>query len=72
MHRTLRQNPALAVCQCLALLAQLRHLDWCIAALHRMRRERQRDPTLSWKQAQKLAAEESKYALLAEQNQLAA
>ncbi len=72
MHRTLRQNLALATCQCFALLAQLKHIDWCIEALHRLRRERQRNPTFSWKQAQKLAAEKAKYALVTEQTQLAA
>ena len=72
MHRTLRQNLALAACQCLALLAQLRHIDWCIAALHCVRRQRQHDPALSWKQAQKLAAEESKHALLTEHVAVAA
>ena len=72
MHRTLRQNLALATCQCFAFAAQLRHLDWCITALHHIRLERQRDPTLSWKQAQKLAAQQAGNALLTEVNQWAA
>ena len=72
MHRTLRQNLALATCQCFAFAAHLRHFDWCIAALHRVRLERQREPTLSWKQAQQLAAKRAEDALLTEVNQCAA
>lgn len=64
MHRTLRQNFALAKCQSFAFAAQLRHFDWCIAALHRSRLERQRDPMLSWQQAQQRAARKAKNALL--------
>ena len=60
MHRTLRQNLALTSCQCFAFAAQLRHFDWCIAALHRVRLERQHNPILSWQRAQKLAAEKGK------------
>lgn len=72
MHRTLRQNLALATCQCLSFIAQLRHFDWCIEALHFIHLERQRDPKLTWKLAQKLAAEQMKNALLTELNQIAA
>ena len=72
MHRTLRQNLALATCQCLSFVAQLKHFDFCISALHLVRLERQRDPTLSWKQAQKLAAERAENALLTGLNQIAA
>ena len=72
MHRTLRQNLALAKCQCFALAAQLRHFDWCITALHRIWLERRRVPTLSWKQAQQFAAEKAQNALLTELNQNAA
>lgn len=72
MHRVLRQNLALASCQCLAFAAQLRHLDFCIDALHRIRLVRQHAPDLSWKQAQKLAAEHAKNALLTGLNQMAA
>ncbi len=72
MHRTLRQNLALATCQCFAYAAQLRHFDWCIAALHRIRLERRRDPTLSWKGAQQLAADKAKDALVTRLNQNAA
>lgn len=68
MHRTLRQNLALARCQCLTFAAQLRHFDWCIAALHRIRLVRQCDPTLTWQEAQKLAAENATNALLTELN----
>lgn len=69
MHRTLRQNLALATCQCLAFAAQLRHFDWCITALHRIRRKRQRDPSLSWQQAQRLAAEHAKNPFVTDLNQ---
>ena len=72
MHRTLRQNLALATCQCFAFAAQLRHFDWCIAALHHVRLERQLDPTLSWQQAQQRAAQKTKNALLTGLTQIAA
>jgi hypothetical protein len=72
MHRLLRQNLALTKCQCLAFIAQLRHLDFCIEALHRIRLLRQHDPGLSWKQAQELAAEQATSALLTETKQRAA
>ena len=72
MHRTLRQNLTLAKCQCFTFAAQLRHFDWCIAALHRVRYERQRDPTLSWKQAQQRAAEQARNAFVTEPSQAAA
>lgn len=64
MHRTLKQNLALAKCQCLAFLAQLRHFDFCIQALHLIPLERLRRPGLSWKQAQLQAAEQNKNALV--------
>lgn len=67
MHRVLRQNLALAKSQCLA-FAQLRHLDFCIDSLHRIRLGRQHDPGLSWKQAQQLAALQARNALLTELN----
>lgn len=69
MHRTLKQNLALAKCQCLAFVAQLRHVDFCISALHLMRLERQRRPELAWKQAQQRAARRAKDALLTELTQ---
>jgi hypothetical protein len=72
MHRVLRQNLALAKCQCLAFAAQLRHLDFSIDALHRIRLRRQHDPGLSWKQAQALTAEQARNALLTELNPMAA
>ena len=72
MHRVLRQNLALATCQCLAFVAQLRHLDFCIDALHRIRLMRQRDPSLSWKQAQKLAATQARNAIVTGLNQMTA
>lgn len=72
MHRVLRQNLALAKCRCLAFAAQLRHLDFSIEALHRIRLRRQHDPSLSWKQAQQLAAEQVRNALLTGPNQRAA
>lgn len=71
-HRTLRQNLAFAKCQALSFIAQLKHIDFCIQALHLMRLERQRDPTLSWKQAQKLAAKRAQNALLTGLNKIAA
>lgn len=49
MHRLLRHNLSLAKCQCLAFVAQLRHFDFCIDALHRIRLVRSRNPVLSWK-----------------------
>jgi hypothetical protein len=72
MHRLLRQNLFVAKCQCLAFAAQLRHFDFCIDALHRIRLRRQHDPGLSWKQAQKLAAQHARNTLLTELNQKAA
>lgn len=72
MHRTLKQNLALAKCQCLTFAAQLRHFDYCIQALHFIRRARRRFPNLSWKQAQKLAAEHAQNPLLTELSQITA
>lgn len=72
MHRTLRQNLALATCQALSFMAHLRHIDCCISALHLIRLTRQRDPSLTWKQAQKLATEQTKNVLLTGQTKLAA
>lgn len=71
IHRTVKQNLAFAKCQCLALAAQLRHADWCLDALHHMRRRRQHDPALTWKEAQKLVAEEAKSAFVTELNAIA-
>jgi hypothetical protein len=56
----------------MAFVAQLRHVDFCIESLHQIRLERQRDPTLSWKQAQKLAAQLARNTMLTERNQKAA
>lgn len=64
MHRTLKQNLALTKCQCLSFIAQFKHFDFCIQALHLIRLERQRTPGLSWKQAQQQAAHHAKHALL--------
>lgn len=72
MHRTLRQNLALAKCQCLSLIAPLRPFDFCISALHLIRLERQQNASLSLKQAQKLAARRAQNALLTKLNQIAA
>lgn len=72
MHRLLRQNLSLAKCQCLAFVAQLRHLDFCIDALQRIRLVRSRDPVLSWKQAQTLAAQQARKTMLTESTWLAA
>lgn len=72
IHRTIKQNLAFAKCQCLALAAQLRHADWCLDALHRMRRRRQHDPSLTWKEAHKLVVKEAKDALVTELNAMAA
>jgi hypothetical protein len=72
MHRVLRQNLYLARCQCLAFVAQLHHLDFCIDALYRIRLMRKRDPDLSWKQAQTLAAQHARKTMLTESNQKAA
>lgn len=63
-HRILKQNLALAHCQCLRFLAQRHHADCCVAALLRIRTIRQTNPALSWKQAQKLAALDATNALL--------
>lgn len=72
MHRTLKQNLALAKCQCFSFAAQLRHFDFCIEALLLIRRERRRFPNLSWKQAQTLAAERARNPLLTELTRIAA
>ena len=63
-HRILKQNLALAHCQCLRFLAQRHHADCCVAALLRIRTIRQTNPALSWKQAQIHAALAATNALL--------
>lgn len=63
-HRTLKQNLALESCQCFSFTAQLRHADFCVAAWHHLRQLRQMYPALSWKQAQQLAAQIAKNALV--------
>lgn len=63
-HRLLKQNLALAYCQCLRFLAQRRHADFCVAALLRIHALRQDNPSLSWKQAQQQAAHAATNALL--------
>lgn len=63
-HRILKQNLALAHCQCLRFLAQRHHADFCVSALLRIRNIRQTNPSLSWKQAQQLAALDATNALL--------
>jgi len=66
IHRTLKQNFALVKCQCLSFLAQLNHIHWAIEALLETRRFRQLDPSLTWKQAQKLAAHHARSTLVTE------
>lgn len=63
-HRILKQNLALVHCQCLRFLAHRHHADFCVSALMRIRNIRQTNPSLSWKQAQKLAALAATNALL--------
>lgn len=62
-HRLRKQNLALANCQCLAFAAQLQHADLVTEAFNLMREERQRAPSLTWKQAQQVAAERLKRVL---------
>jgi len=64
LHRTLKQNFALVKCQCLAFIAQLNHIHWAIDALLATRRCRQDYPSLTWKEAQKLAAQQARSALV--------
>lgn len=66
LHRTLKQNFALLKCQCLSFIAQLNHIHWAIEALLATRRCRQVDPSLTWKESQKLAAQQAKSALVTE------
>ena len=55
-HRLRKQNLALGEYQCLALAAHLQHADLVTEAFNRIRAERQQDPDLTWKEAQRLAA----------------
>jgi len=71
-HRLLKQNLALGFCQCFAYCAQLQHADLAIEALHKLRQQRRKHPSLSWREAQELAAAERKNALLTELNLRAA
>ena len=71
-HRLLKQNLNLGFCQCFAYSAQLQHLDLAIEALHRLRQQKRKHPELSWREAQLLAADICKNALLTELNAIAA
>ena len=71
-HRLLKQNLALAYCQCLSYAAQLQHADLAIEALHQVPLQRRQQPSLSWQQAQALVATTRKNALLTGVNRHAA
>lgn len=62
-HRLRKQNLALSSCQCLAFAAQLQHSDLVTEAFNLIHEERQRASSLTWKQAQQVAAERLKCVL---------
>jgi len=70
IHRLLKQNLALGACQGLAYAAQLQHIDLTITALHHIRLQRRKHPTLSWREAQNLAASNPISPLLTEENSI--
>lgn len=59
-HRFRKQSLALTCCQCLAFAAQLQHADLVSEAFNLIREQRQQDPSLTWKQAQQVAAQQLK------------
>lgn len=62
-HRLRKQNLALGHCQCLAFAAQLQHADLVTDAFNLVRNERQRNPGLTWRKAQRVAAQRLKCVL---------
>ena len=56
-HRTRKQNLGLGRCQCRAFASHLRHADLVIDAFNRVRAERAHRPGLTWRAAQRVAAE---------------
>lgn len=71
-HRLRKQNLALGSCQCLTYAAQLQHAELVTEAFNLMRHERQRTPGLTWKQAQRAAAQTLKNTLVTVQTPMAA
>jgi len=62
-HRTRKQNLAFEQCQCQSFAAQLQHADVVIEAFNLICAERQRDPNLTWRKAQRHAAHRLKAVL---------
>ncbi len=71
-HRLYKQNFGLGDCQCRRYASQLKHADLVLEAFLLVRAEREKDPSLSWRRAQKLAGAKLKDALLTEQTPMAA
>lgn len=56
-HRIRKQNLCLGLCSCRAFAAHLGHADLVIDAFNLVREERERSPGLTWRAAQRVAAE---------------
>ena len=64
IHRFLKQNLGLGQCQCRKIQAQ-ENWAWCaVEAFHAVVLVRQADPTLTWRSAQRLAAQNAKKGVL--------
>ena len=71
-HRIRKQNLALGRCTCRSFAAHLRHADLVIEAFNLISEERQRSPGLSWRDAQRLAADRLESAMVTGMNSIAA